>query len=93
MKVEYSKHIEDRLKIRRIPHELPKQIFEEAAERYLDTATGHLVAVMIKPLYDRNREVMIAYVVDKDCATLLTIHPLKSGQKAGRIRSGRWREL
>ena len=93
MKVEYSKHIEARLRLREIAHELPKQIFEGAPERYLDTETGHLVAVMFKPLYDRNREVMVAYVIDKDCATLLTIHPLKDGQKASRIRSGRWRKL
>ena len=92
MKVEYSKHIEARLRLREIAHELPKQIFEETSERYLDTATGHLVAVMHMPLYDRTREVMVAYVIDEDCATLLTIHPLKDGQKASRIRSGRWRK-
>ena len=92
MKVKYSKHIEARLRLRKIAHELPKQIVKEASERYLDTETGHLVAVMSKPLYDRNREVMVAYVVDEDCATLLTIHPLKEGQKDSRIRSGRWRK-
>jgi hypothetical protein len=93
MKVKYSSHIEARLKLRGIAHDLPKQIFEEAPERYLDTETGHLVAVMARPLYDRNREVMVAYVIDKDCATLLTIHPLKDGQKGSGIRSGRWRKL
>jgi len=93
MKVKYSKHIEARLRLRKIAQELPKQIFEEAAERYLDTETGHFVAVMSKPLYDRKREVMVAYVVDEGCATLLTIHPLKDGQKDSRIRSGRWRKL
>jgi hypothetical protein len=93
MKVKYSSHIEAKLKLRAIEHDLPKQIFEEAAERYLDTETGHFVAVMSKPLYDRDREVMVAYAVDEDSATLLTIHPLKDGQKDSRIRSGRWRTL
>ena len=93
MKVEYSSHIEARLKLRRIDHDLPKEIFEEAAERYLDTETGHFVAVMPKPLYDRDREVMVAYSIEEDSATLLTIHPLKDGQKESRIRSGRWRNL
>ena len=53
MKIEYSKHMKARLELRGIAHELPKQIFEEAPERYFDTKTGHLVAVMQKQLYDR----------------------------------------
>jgi len=93
MKIEYSKHIEARLKLRAIARELPKEIFERASERYLDRETGHLVAVMSKELYDRDREVMVAYVIDEDRATLLTIHPLKNGQKDSRIRSGRWRKI
>ena len=93
MKIEYSKHIEARLKLREIPRELPKEIFEEASERYLDTETDHLVAVMSRQLYDRIREVMVAYVIDEDRATLLTIHPLQNGQKSSRIHSGRWRKL
>jgi hypothetical protein len=51
------------------------------------------VAVMSKPLYDRDREVMVAYAIEEDTAILLTIHPLKDGQKDSRIRSGRWRAL
>ena len=93
MKIEYSRHIEARLKLRRIDHELPKRIFKEAPERYLDTETGHLLAVMSAQLYGRNREVMVAYVIDKECATLLTVHPLKKGQKENRIRAGRWRKI
>ena len=61
MKVEYSKHIKSRLKLRKIGEDIPKQIFEEASERYLDIETGHRVAVMSLPLYDRTREVMVAY--------------------------------
>ena len=93
MKLKYSKHIEARLRLRGITHELPREIFEDASERYLDAETGHLIAVMPVELYGRIREAMVAYVVGKDCAILLTIHPLKDGQKDSRIRSGRWRKL
>jgi hypothetical protein len=93
MKVRYSRHIESRLKLRGIDPDLPKQIFEEAAERYLDTETGHFVAVTTKPLYGRDREVMVAYAIEEDSVILLTIHPLKDGQKDSRIRSGRWKTL
>ena len=56
MKIEYSRHVEARIALRGIPHELPKEIFEEASERYSDTETGHLVAVMSRQLYDRTRK-------------------------------------
>ena len=66
---------------------------KEARERFLDAETGHMVAVRRAQLYDCDREVMVAYVIGRDCVTLLTIHPLKKGQKENRIRSGRWREI
>jgi hypothetical protein len=86
-------HIKTRLEMRGIEHVLPRRIFEEASERYYDAITGHLVAVKAAELYERNREVMVAYVIESDCITLLTIHPLKEGQKDNRIRSGRWRKI
>ncbi|MBI2471809.1 MAG: hypothetical protein HYV59_11300 [Planctomycetes bacterium] len=39
------------------------------------------------------KEIMVAYLVEEDCAKLLTIHPLKVGQKENRIKSGRWRKI
>jgi len=44
-------------------------------------------------LYNKSREVMVAYVMEEDYANLLTIHPLKEGQKENRINSGRWRKI
>jgi hypothetical protein len=72
---------------------LPKRIFEEAEERYYDRETGYLIAVMKVVLYDKSREVMVAHTIEENCAKLLTIHPLKEGQKDNRINSGRWRKI
>jgi hypothetical protein len=93
MKIEYSDHLENRLVLRRIDRNLPERIFEQAQERYLDTSTGHLIAVMNIDLYNKQRDVMIAYITDEKRTTLLTIHPLKYGQKENRILSGRWRTI
>ncbi len=93
MKVEYSEHIKNRLELRRIEYDLPKRIFEEGEERYFDMETGHLIAVMKVVLYDKNREVMVAHSIEENCAKLLTIHPLKEGQKDNRINTGRWRRI
>jgi len=93
MMVEYSQHIEERLQLRGIEHELPKHVFEKAEERYFDAETGHYVAVMRCQLYNRMREVMVAYVIKQENTILLTIHPLKEGQKNNRISTGRWRKI
>ena len=93
MKIEYSDHIENRLRLRRIDRDLPKKIFEQAQERYLDKATGHFIAVMNIDLYNKQRDVMIAYITDEKRTTLLTIHPLKYGQKENRVLNGRWRKI
>ena len=61
MKVEYSTHIEHRLALRKIGHELPTQIYEEADERYSDTETGHTVATMSVEINGKLREVSSIY--------------------------------
>ena len=81
------------MSIRGIGYDLPRKIFVESRERYIDDETEHFIATMEIELYNKLREVMIAYVVEGDVARLLTIHPLKEGQKENRIKSGRWRKI
>lgn len=92
-KIGYAKHLRNRLSIRDIDYDLTKIIFQNAEERYFDNETGYLIAVMEKDLYGKIRELMVAYEERKDKITLLTIHPLKLGQKNNRITKGRWRKL
>jgi uncharacterized protein YaaW (UPF0174 family) len=91
--VKYSKHLKQRLSLRKIDYDLPRKIYDQSQERFMDEETQHLIATMKVKLYNRLREVMIAYIVDQDVAKLLTIHPLKEGQKENRIMSGRWRKI
>jgi hypothetical protein len=44
-------------------------------------------------LYNKKRDVLVAYEENNGDATLLTIHPIKEGQKENRIQSGRWRKI
>jgi len=62
--IKYSKHLEQRLLLRKIDYDLPKRIFEQSNERYVDEETGHFIATMEIELYNRLKEVMVAYVVD-----------------------------
>lgn len=43
--------------------------------------------------YGKIREVIVVYYTEGDCIYLLTIHPLKEGQKGNIFKSGRWRRL
>jgi len=45
MEIKYTAHLEFRLKIRNIPYDLPRKIFEVAQERYYDTITKHFIAI------------------------------------------------
>jgi hypothetical protein len=93
VQIKYSKHLELRLSLRKIEYDLLKKIFEQSKERFVNEETGYWIATMEAQLYNKTRETMIAYVVEGNVAKLLTIHPLKEGQKKNRIESGRWRKI
>lgn len=93
MQIKYSKHLETRLALRKIEYDLPRRIYENAEERFIDSETGHLIAVMRTVIHGKERDIMIAYTHGDADINLLTIHPLKEGQKENRIQSGRWRKI
>lgn len=93
MKIKYSEHLENRLKLRKISHDLPALIIEQSPERYYDEETKYYVAIMEANLYNKKRNVMVAFDYEGDFVKLLTIHPLKEGQKEKRVRNGRWRKV
>lgn len=93
MQIKYSKHIETRLALRKFEYDLPKRIYEDAEERFIDTETGHTIAVKKAVIYGKERDIMVAYKHEGEDVKLLTIHPLKEGQRENRIQSGRWRKI
>jgi hypothetical protein len=86
----YSAHLRNRLRLRNIPDDLPREIVETATERFFDKETNYYIAIKPIHVYDRLREVMVACEIERDSIRLITIHPVKQGQKANRIKSGRW---
>lgn len=75
MLIKYSEHIKTRLTLRKIDHDLPKLIYENADERFLDTETDNLIALMKTTLYGEKRDIIVAYKQEGKNITLLTIHP------------------
>ena len=89
----YSPHLTLRLELREIPYNLPRSIFETAAEYYFDRQTQNKIAVKQIILKNKLRELAVVYKEINSHIVLVTIHPLKKYQKNSRIKSGRWQKL
>ena len=87
--VRYSKHLQTRLALRNIPVDIPTNIYRDASERFNDKRTGYIVAVRQIQIYGHQREVMIAYKEQGEAVIIVTVHPLKKGQRENRISTGR----
>ena len=81
------------MKIREIPANLPKDIYNQSKENYVDVKTGYNVAVKKTMYKGRVREMCVVYEKTVDEVNIITIHPLKAYEKEARIRIGRWKKL
>lgn len=93
MSIRYSDHLQMRLKMRGIPHELPRIVYQRAPRRFIDAQSGLKVAVTQAMYFQKKRQVAVAYREDSEDILLITIHPLKPHQFENRIASGRWKEV
>ena len=92
-RVEYSSHLKLKMKIRDIPSNLPKIIYKEAKENYLDTETSYHIATKKVIYKNKKRDMIVVFEELTDVIRIITIHPLKSYQKEIRIKTGRWKKL
>lgn len=88
--ISYSEHLELRLKLRQIPHNLPKNIYKISTERYFDNETKNFVVVKKVKYKNKSRKMALVYKETIEEIILITIHPLKIYQKTSRINSERW---
>lgn len=73
-----------------MPYDLPKDVYNYSAEHYYDTITGHYIAIGTAKYKKKYREMAVVYKEDEKIIEIITMHPLKQGQKENRIRRGRW---
>lgn len=93
MHIVYTKHLRLRLRIRSIPFQLPRFIVTCPDELFFDTFTQVYVAVKRFRVVRGQQEYMVAFIKRNGSYLLITIHPLRSEQKAHRIVSKRWRRI
>jgi len=89
----YTNHLRLRMKLRRVPHDLPKRIYLNAKDRYWDLITLHYIAVMICDFNGKQKEMALSYDEKDKIVELITIHPIKTIQRLSRIKTGRWRKV
>ena len=65
-------------------------VYREAAERFRDAVTGHLVATDRRHVAGRERDVVVVYDEEPEGVVLITCHPLRASEKARRVAGGRW---
>jgi len=90
LEITYSKHLLERKKLRKIPNGLPETIFNQADGHYKDTQTGYSIAVKSTSFQKKTRELALTYEKVENKIILITLHPLKKGQKENRIKTKRW---
>lgn len=90
MKIIYSKHFLERKNLRGIPDGLAETVYWEADGCYKDLQTGTFIAVKRLNFQGKVRDVALTYTRAGDKVILVTLHPLKEGQKENRVKSGRW---
>ena len=91
MKIYYSKHLSQRLEIRKFPKNLPKTVFLEAEKRFVDTVTGHRIATKRMNYGGKERFIMVAYdIFNEEIVIIVTCHPIEERQINSRISTGRW---
>lgn len=90
MKVRLAQHFAERQRLRDFPEGLAETILRDADGHYRNGMSGWNIAVKRIAFQGKERDVALTYTVDRNEIVLITIHPLKEGQKDQRIESGRW---
>jgi hypothetical protein len=90
MKIRFSQHFAERKRLRDVPNGLAETILREADGHYRNGISGWNIAVKRIAFQGKERDMALTYTVDRNEIVLITVHPLKEGQKNQRIENGRW---
>ena len=90
MKTYYTDHLKLRLRIRRIPEDCPKKIYENPEQKFFDNLEGNYIAIKKLHYNKKSRNMMIAYEIKDNEIEIITIHPITDEKIINRVLSGRW---
>ena len=78
--IHYTSHLKYRMKVRNVPENFPKEVYNGAKEKYYDRETLHYIAVKEAFYRGKTREVIVVYDERPKRIEIITIHPLVSTQ-------------
>ena len=90
VKVEYTDHLKLRLKVRKIPENCPKDIYENPEQKFYDNSEKTFISIKKIHYNKKIRNMMIAYEEKEDLIEIITIHPITDEKIINRIMNGRW---
>jgi len=90
MRIIFSEHLKLRLKVRKIPKELPKKVYQKAKERYFDNKTCYSIAVSTAKYAGKKRKMVIVYEKSATQVKIITVYPTTDKEIKNRLKSGRW---
>jgi len=85
-KIEYTNHLLNRIKLRKISKNIIKRILKSPKFLFFDTLNQTKIAIGKV----NNIHYMIAYLDDKNKWKVITIHPIKKSQIENRLKKKRW---
>ncbi len=91
MEIIYTEHLKLRLKLREIPFDYPKVVFESPDEVFFDLVGNRRIAIKRLKYGGGVRNMMIAYDVVDSRVEIVTIHPISDEKILNRLISGRWK--
>lgn len=90
VKLIFTDHLKTRLRQRKIPLKIVRQIFSQTQEFFYDTLRKHHIVVSTVIYNRKPRKVLAAYDKIDQTAEIITIHPITDKEIEGRLESGRW---
>lgn len=90
VKLEYTDHLQLRLKVRKIPENYPKEIYENPEQKFYDNLEKTFISIKKLDYNKKLRNMMIAYEEKEGKMEIVTIHPITEEKIINRVMSGRW---
>ena len=90
MKIVLSNHLKIRLKQRKIPQDYPKRILKQSDDNFLDSETGHKIAIKKLRYGGKLRPMVVAYDKIVSEIQVITVYPTTELEIGNRAKSGRW---
>ena len=95
MRVRYSAHAEEKIRIRLIPRSSVRLVLRNPEYKFYDVACAANVSIAVVSLDSEKVGLVVAFVVDKDGIRVITVYPVRDfrGEMRRKVNSGRWVNL